>query len=209
MKKKAWCCFLTLAFLIMGFVHGAEAAGAELRAQAVSGPVTVVRGGETLTVKDGDLLLAEDHVITTGDSRLDIIKAGGWGYRLLQSSECVVHADGSKTEIEMLQGNVIFKVVPTQGRNLTVRTPVVVAAVRGTQFWGQVTPAGASHNSVFAVREGDVELTVLKSGDQMMLKAGQAADVLGEQGTASTREAKSAELEAIAQIEDLDLEAVS
>jgi len=205
MKKTAWFYFLTLAFLTTAFVHGAQAAGAELRAQAVSGPVTVVRGGEALTVKDGDLLLAEDRITTTTDSRLDIIKAGGWGYRLLQSSECVIHSDDSKTEIEMLEGNVIFKVVPTQGRNLTVRTPVVVAAVRGTQFWGQVSPAGATHNSIFAVREGDVEMTVLKSGNQFMLKAGQAVDILGEEGTANTREAKAGELEAIAQIEDLDL----
>ena len=206
MKKAAWVHLFLFVFLTTGFVQGAQAAGANLKAVGVSGPVTVIRDGESMLIRNGDFLQSEDRVTTTGDSRLDIIKAGGWGYRLLQSSVCVIHDDGIKTEIEMFQGNVIFKVVPTKGRNLTVRTPVVVAAVRGTQFWGQVTPAGASHNSIFAVREGDVELTVLKSGEQMMLKAGQAVDVLGEQGTANTREAKPAELEAIGQIEDLDLE---
>jgi ferric-dicitrate binding protein FerR (iron transport regulator) len=204
-KKIIWIHLFSLAFLTIVFVRGAQAEGADLKAMGVSGPVTVIRDGKSMLIQSGDALQSEDRVTTAGDSRLDIIKAGGWGYRLLQSSECVIHTDESKTEIEMLQGSVIFKVVPTQGRNLTVRTPVVVAAVRGTQFWGQVTPAGASHNSIFAVREGDVELTVLKSGDQMMLKAGQAVDVLGEQGTATTREAKPAELDAIGQIEDLDL----
>lgn len=206
MKKTAWLYFFVFAFLTTGFVHGAQAAGAELRAASVSGPVTVIREGKPINIQKGDLLQSEDRVTTTGDSRLDIIKAGGWGCRLLQSSECVIHTGEGTTEIEMLQGNVIFKVVPTQGRNLTVRTPVVVAAVRGTQFWGQVTPAGTSHNSIFAVREGDVEVTVLKSGDLLMLKAGQAVEVQGELGMANTREAKPAELEAIGQIEDLDLE---
>lgn len=205
MKKTAGICFFIFVWVTAGFIQSAQAAGVDLRAADVSGPVTVIREGKNLTLNTGDVLKSGDRVTTNGDSRLDIIKSGGWGYRLLQSSECVIHADENMTEIEMLQGNVIFKVVPTKGRNLTVRTPVVVAAVRGTQFWGQVTPSGASHNSIFAVREGDVEVTVLKSGDHLMLKAGQAVEVHGEQGTAVAREAKPAELEAIGSIENLDL----
>lgn len=206
MKKATWIQLFVFLSLALGPTLSVQAAEAGLRASGVSGPVTVLRGEKTILLKDGDTLQSEDRVTTTGDSRLDIIKAGGWGYRLLQSSECVIHTRKGKTEIEMLQGNVIFKVEPTQGRNLSVRTPVVVAAVRGTQFWGQVTPAGESHNSIFAVREGDVEMTVLESGDQLMLKAGEAVEIFGKQNTMTQRAAKTAELNAIGQISDLDIE---
>ena len=204
MKTKKGFILLTLAILVTGFAEG-FAVAAEFQAVSVSGPVTMIRAGKSKVIQNGEALQSGDRLTTNGDSRLDIIKAGGWGYRLLQSSDCVIHTVAGKTEIEMLQGNVIFKIIPTKGRNLTVRTPVVVAAVRGTQFWGQVTPSGESHNAIFAVREGSVKMTVLKSKKTWMLKAGQAMEIHGDEGTAETRAAKPAELEAIGQIADLDL----
>ncbi len=198
--------FLFFYFLAAGILISAPAWASDFKASGVSGKVTAVRDGETRVVAEGDALENGDRILTAEDSRLDVIKAGAWGYRLLASSESVIHADETKTEIEMPQGNVIFKVNPMQGRDLSVRTPVVVVAVRGTQFWGQVLPAGTSHNSTFAVREGDVEVTVVGSENKMMLQAGQAIDVQGESATAAAREAKPAELDAISQIEDLALE---
>jgi len=205
--KKIYGVFLTAVFfLISGPLHSVHAAGMGMNASGVKGTVLVVRDGAESILHDGDGLQSGDRIKTDGDSQLDIIKPGGWGYRLLQSSDCVIHLENEKTEIEMFQGNVIFKVIPTQGRNLTVKTPVVVAAVRGTQFWGQVTPAAESFNSIFAVREGTVEVTVLASGEKQTLSAGQAIEVRGAEDSSLTRAAKQAELDAIAQIEAINLE---
>lgn len=205
MIKSASLVKLTLFGLSIFCVLQSGAAAAEFKVSGVSGPVTLVRDGESSLVKNGDTLQNGDQITTTGDSRLDIVSEGVWGYRLLQSSDCVIHAKKEGTEIEMRQGNVIFKVKPTQGRNLTVRTPVVIAGIRGTQFWGQVTPAGESHNSIFAVREGVVEMTVLESGEILNLEAGSAFEIKGESGDVVTREAKLSELEAISTIETLSL----
>ena len=189
---------LSLPFLNRPAIAAAEA----LQAVHVAGSVTVNRGGQAFPLHEGDALQVGDQITTDGQGRLEAVKAGDWGFRLLQSGNGRIAA---ADQIELNQGNIILNVKPRADQKFSVKTPVVVASVRGTQFWGQVTPAGASHNSVFAVRQGKVEVEVLRSGEKMMLEAGQAVEIQGAAGTAGQRAAKDAELEAIRQAEEIVL----
>ena len=198
---------LTIVFLwILAAPAGhARAAEAGLSAVNVSGNVMLKRTGEDSALKEGDALQPGDQITTDGDSRLDVVKAGDWGFRLLQSGDCRIAAAAEESQVELDQGNIIFNVKPRQGQNLSVKTPVVTAAVRGTQFWGQVTPSGEKHNAIFAVREGTVEVKVNESGEKFLLEAGQAVEIKGETGAAVPRAAQQAELDAISQAESITL----
>ncbi len=198
-----------IGIAVLGFLLGVSGAGgrkavaaekASLKALNVTGSVMVHRAGKIVTIHEGDAIQVGDQMMTNGDSFLDVVKAGAWGYRLLQSGDCkITRSNDDTSQIELNQGNIIFNVNPNMGQRFSVKTPVVVAAVRGTQFWGQVTPSGEKHNAIFAVREGKVEVTVIQSKEKFLLEAGQAIEIKGEAGTAGRRAAKATELEALRQ----------
>ncbi len=196
---------LAIGFLFISWNGAGRALAAEdgLSAVNVSGNVALKRGEEKSLLKEGDALLPGDEITTDGDSRLDVVKAGDWGFRLLQSGDCRIGAADAENQVELDQGNIIFNVKPKPGQKLSVKTPVVTAAVRGTQFWGQVTPSGENHNAVFAVREGTVEVKVTGSGKKFLLEAGQAVEITGETNAAAPRAAHQAELDAISQAETI------
>ncbi len=192
---------LTAMLLSMGAAPQGMPAAAVFRASQPQGEVSVIHQGETQALLDHGKLVGGDVIRTGADSQVDLIRKGKWGYRLLANTECSIDLSNvDETRVKMTAGDVVFQVKKLPpGKTLVVETPVVVAAVRGTQFWGRVTPAGPERSATFAVREGRVEMKVSKTGEPFALEAGQAVDIHEADGSAAVRDALPAELGAIAQ----------
>jgi len=176
-------------------------AEAMFRASEPKGEVTVIHQGETQALLNHGKLVDGDVIRTGADGQVDLIRKGKWGYRLLANTECSLDfSNADETRVKMSAGDVVFQVKKLPpGKTLVVETPVVVAAVRGTQFWGRVTPAGPERSATFAVREGHVEMKVAKTGEIFALEGGRAADIQAADGSSVVRDALPAELDAIAQ----------
>ena len=98
------------------------------------------------------------------------------------------------------EGNVVLNVKKLAPETrFSVETPVSIAAVRGTQFWGRVSGSETqSPVSTFAVREGAVEILAKSSDQRVTLQAGQAVDLAADTGSVQLRPALAQELEAMA-----------
>ncbi|EMG10215.1 sigma factor regulatory protein, FecR/PupR domain protein [Leptospira interrogans serovar Icterohaemorrhagiae str. Verdun HP] len=88
-----------------------------------------------------------------------------------------------------------------KGQSLIVHTPTVVAAVRGTQFWGRVN--GKDETGTFAVREGAVEITRKSDNAKVLIEAGQALDLKPGDRDLKVRVAAKEELAAMEQIDQM------
>ena len=135
---------------------------------SLTSPLTAFEAGDTIVSQD----LAVDFVV-----------AQTAGCRLLPESECrLVSTDPATMKIALASGNIILNIKKLpQTSTFTVETPTAVASVRGTQFWGRVVPDIPDNPAAtFAVREGSVEITVLKDNKTFLLHEGQALDILKE-----------------------------
>jgi hypothetical protein len=105
-------------------------------------------------------------------------------------------------ELDVTEGNILVKSSKLKkGQTLRVSTPTVVAAVRGTEFWGQVNKA--TETGTFAVRDGAVEITRKSDNVSILIEKGQALDIDPKVKDWKVRTAKQGELDAMAQIDEI------
>jgi len=168
---------------------------------AVSGGVSLGQAGHVAQALVGVPMNGMDILRTESDGQVDVTLNGLAGFRLLGNTECVLVSQAvGAMAIRVTKGNVILnlKELPA-GTSFSMETPTVIAAVRGTQFWGRVDSAAGSPVSTIAVRQGRVSLTVKASGEVISLLEGQALDVPKGDATPERRPALEAELEAMRQ----------
>ncbi|TGK00021.1 iron dicitrate transport regulator FecR [Leptospira langatensis] len=153
-------------------------------------------------LKINDTIKEAETVKTDKDSTLDLTTTLGT-VRLLGGSEASVAAlRADQNYIKVNEGNILVKVVKlNKNESISIDTPTVVAAVRGTQFWGQVNRA--NETGTFAVREGSVQITRKDDEARVLIKAGEAVDLGPGVKTLKVREAAKAELAAMEQIDQM------
>jgi hypothetical protein len=150
-----------VAVLAVVALLAATTASAEPRLTVVSGEVEIGRGEPPVwrVARTGDALGPGDRVRTGGGGRAEV-DLGGALARLYENSLLRL-PDGGAVGLE--RGGSLFDVTPrTPADPFEVRTPEVVASVKGTRFAVLVAEAGAAVNvyeGLVGVRRGALETT--------------------------------------------------
>ncbi|RHX83972.1 adhesin Lsa19 [Leptospira stimsonii] len=166
----------------------------------LKGKASIVESGKEISPLTN--VSERQTVRTETDAVLDLTSKLG-SFRLLGGSVAKVATLNAETvSFQVSDGNVLIKTSKlTKGQSLTVDTPTVVAAVRGTQFWGRVN--GKDESGTFAVREGSVEITRKSDNARVLIEAGQAVDLKPGDKELKTRVAAKEELSAMEQIDQM------
>ncbi len=169
--------------------------------------VTFLRGKASIVETGKELsplanVTEKQSVKTDSDAVLDLTSKFG-SFRLLGGSTATLAAlNADSASFQVSEGNILIKASKlTKGQSLLVDTPTVVAAVRGTQFWGRVNKK--DETGTFAVREGAVEITRKSDNIKVLVEAGQAVDLKPGNRDLKTRAAAKEELAAMEQIDQM------
>lgn len=153
-------------------------------------------------LKPLDLLPVSEIVKTDSNSILDLSSTLG-SLRLLGDTKVsLAQLTEDQLTFEVTEGNILVKSTKLKkGQSLKVSTPTVVAAVRGTEFWGQVNKETTT--GTFAVRDGAVEIIRKSDNSSIIIEKGQALDIDPKAKDWKVRPAKQGELDAMAQIDQI------
>lgn len=174
------------AAVAVGSVKGwfADEEGAYGKAQEVSGIVSVERGGASLELSSGDMLMAGDK-ITTNDKAEILISAGSNAYRLAENSALVLAEDASGPfSLALLQGEMFA--VTDEGNDfgsLSAQEKEFVLAKAPAVFTVNVRTGSMSVN----VLAGSVAL----SDGSLTAEAGQALSIVEGEASLLTLSAGS------------------
>jgi len=205
-KKKYLAVIMGFSVLLFAAVIGC---GQKVTALAsvsfITGDVSVKRGADVHKallkeeIKKGD-------VITTGVKSFIIVQTTDQNVFRIQENTVLEFSVLSQqdTTLVLSNGSVLSKITKLQKENsCTVKTPLAVAAVRGTQF---LTTYNGTKSTV-AVGEGKVSVSKIGVTDEKALDAGKTAVV---DKTVDLRDNNKEEkielgkLEAVASLEDLN-----
>ncbi len=179
MKKNFFAITLSLALLTLSTTLSFADVD-QVTITHVQGDAHILRGGQSISIKDGDTCQKEDVLVTGDDGTLDISVNNLAGSRILPGSEISV-ADTQKEDmrLKIQKGNVILNLDKLPKKStFKVETPTAVAVARGTQFWGRVQALKAnSPTTSFAVREGVIDVMSITTGQTISLREGQALDI--------------------------------
>ncbi|UOG59605.1 adhesin Lsa19 [Leptospira noguchii] len=191
---------LLIVFLVLIFCNVCKPKTAESSDAVVTflkGKAFVIETGKELSPYAN--VTEKQSVQTESEAVLDLTSKLG-SFRLLGGSTATIAAlNAESASFQISEGNVLIKAGNlAKGQSLLVHTPTVVAAVRGTQFWGRVN--GKDQSGTFAVREGAVEITRKSDNAKVLIEAGQALDLKSD---LKIRTAAKEELAAMEQIDQM------
>ena len=110
------------------------------RINRITGKVVIVTNSSTKPASVGDLLLSNDQIRTETDATVDLMFPGGMVIRLKDQSQMTVNELGSQCRLTIENGAILVGSNKLKANeSLTVQTPTVVAAVRGTSFLASAT----------------------------------------------------------------------
>ncbi|EJO69017.1 adhesin Lsa19 [Leptospira kirschneri] len=194
---------LTIVFLVLIFFNVCKPKTVESSDAVVTflkGKASIIETGKELSIYTN--VTERQSVKTESEAVLDLTSKLG-SFRLLGGSTATIAALNSESaSFQVSEGNVLIKAGNlAKGQSLIVHTPTVVAAVRGTQFWGRVN--GKDETGTFAVREGAVEITRKSDDAKILIEAGQALDLKPGDKYLKVRVAAKEELAAMEQIDQM------
>ncbi|MCU0847191.1 MAG: FecR domain-containing protein [Spirochaetes bacterium] len=179
MNKKA-VIFLIIAVLITGFncKKGAPDTGFIIMTQG-----TVLLNGKT--VKTGEEVRPSD-IIKTGDNSIAVIQFGDLALVTIKSNTILkienVAIQVNKIGLRQENGTSFSKLVK-KGSDFSIKTPTVVASVRGTSFTLSFDRnAGKTSISVLSgivtlARSGEPESKLIKLENDIRIRGGEKADI--------------------------------
>jgi len=150
------------------------------------GDVKILRGDAEISVNQGDQLNIADTIITGSKSSIDILYGSSGIIRINENSNVSIASiaddKNSDTVMNMEKGKVFAAFTKLKGTKFNVKTPTVVASVRGTSFSLVSDKSGAK----VAVLKGTVTAEPVKDGNIIEDKA---VEVQANQKTDSINEA--------------------
>lgn len=145
----------------------------------IEGNVTILHNGITIPAEIGGEVFVGDR-ITTGPESLVILEIGSRGIlKLRADSSLVLENLDEDISVNLLWGGIFSKIRRLIGRGYNVRTPNVVAAVRGTEFfvaYGRTVEAEA--DVWLCVNEGTVEVALENVDEKVLVKEGEGINIL-------------------------------
>jgi hypothetical protein len=206
MRKKYLMAVTGLSVLLFAVVMGCRDKSVALASVSfITGEVSVKRGADVHKVilkeeiKNGDIL-------TTGAKSFIIVQTTDQDVFRIQENSVLEFSQLSQedTTLVLSNGSVLSKITKLKkDDSCTVKTPLAVAAVRGTQFL--TTYDGKQ--SVVAVGEGKVSVTKIGATDEKALDEGKTAVVEKKVEIRDSNKEEKIELgkmNAVAPLEDLN-----
>ncbi len=192
--------------LMLAFAFVVMAASGGMFVKKLTGKVTVMRGPKSLDAKLNSTLKEKDVVSVAKGAQTDIQLGGKVAVRLLELTTFTIkQSHKNKSTINFTTGNILVKVKKlAKNEELNIETPLAIAGVRGTQFWGQVRKDGEIPASTFAVREGTLMLKPKGYDKFIEVSVGNALDMAEGQKEYKIRKAKPEEMGAMQQIDEID-----
>lgn len=198
-----------LALLLLTLGSASFAQAEKIVVCQIQGNPVIVRNGQEIAVAKGASCQTNDVLKTTSGCAVDIAMNDQAGCRVLASSEVLIaSANENRMSLKITSGNVILNVKKLSKEiEFRVETPTAIAAVRGTQFWGNVHYNKGLPDTVgttFAVREGSVDIFAKSFGKSFTIETGQALDIpMAASKLPVIRSALQNELDTMAQAETI------
>lgn len=192
---------MTAIFFAAMLISCAKEAKKEMFISFYAGTVTQTRNGAPVQVEVKGVAL-EGDVFNVGEkSTLILQSSDGLVIRFESDTEAVMSSINNitKREISLNKGKVLSSVEKLQkGRGYDVKTPTVVASVRGTQFLTEFD----GKSSVVAVGKGVVSVRrTTGAGDEKLVEKGNSAVAQQETETVDLREVNKVETLELAKLE--------
>ena len=143
------------------------------------GDVSIRRGNTTLEADFG-LPVFQGDVLETGSNSLLIIQLNSKGeLKLRGNTILILEATGKETSIILNSGSVFAKVNKLVNSSFSVRTPSMVAGVRGTEFFVAYGRTVETEPDVWlCVNEGSVNVSLIKTGDSVIVNEGEGINII-------------------------------
>lgn len=167
--------FVSVALLLIVISHSS----AESTVAYLDGRLTVERNGGVIEAEIGTDLREGDR-LTTGPGSLAILDLEERGtLKLLEDTVLVLENLGNSMSVALDTGSLFSKIRRLAGRGYDVRTPNVVAGVRGTEFFIAYGRTIEDLPDVWlCVNEGSVEVALEDSGDSVLVNEGEGINIL-------------------------------
>ena len=146
----------------------------------LEGDVLIARNGEEEYADFGSPV-EEDDVVTTESDSLAILRlSDGTALKIRENTTIRLVRLTESAEIYLDKGSFFSNVTKRLTGKYTVKTPSVVAGVRGTEFfiaYGRTIDDGA--DVWLCVNTGEVEVAVPETEEEVVVKAGEGINILG------------------------------
>ena len=197
---------LTLSTFALFFILGSWnlwAATGDLKISGVQGEVEVQSvGSAAWSAGSKDQILSEGDRVKTGSGGFAVLEMAGYG-RLNLASDTEVKVNKKQIQGKMIDAEIDIVVGSLQGElkklpkgsNFKFKTPVSVAAVRGTSFLINVSQTGAVTTYVSS---GQVSVESISTGQTTVVSSGQA--VVATATGVQAMDPNSAEFAAVVQV---------
>lgn len=152
------------------------------KVQTVIGNVKIVTAAGEKAAVPGDIVAVQDVIITGKKSITDLTYGSSGVIRISENSKVAVEViagdNSADSMINLEKGRVFLTLGKLQNTGFKVKTPTVVASVRGTSF---VVSADTVKGAKLAVMKGIVQVTPVKKGEavegkSIMVETGQKTD---------------------------------
>ena len=143
------------------------------------GEVTIQREGSTFDADFG-LSVFQGDVLETGENSLLIIQLNSKSeIKLREKTILVLEGTGKDTSMILNRGSVFSRVNKLINGSFTIRTPSMVAGVRGTEFFVAYGRTIDTEPDIWlCVNEGTVDVSLSKTGDSVIVKEGEGINIL-------------------------------
>jgi len=145
----------------------------------MEGSLSVKRGS---AVHDADIgfTLTKGDELTTSSGSLAVLELEDRGVvKLREDTTLVLSELGSDVSVSLSAGGLFSRIRRLTGRGYNVRTPNVVAAVRGTEFFVAYGETIEEKPDVWlCVNEGSVEVALEDTGDSVLVNEGEGINIL-------------------------------
>ncbi|MCE9597964.1 MAG: FecR family protein [Spirochaetia bacterium] len=140
-------------FLCIAFAIGCADKPKGARITMIRGLASVISAGKSEPAAVGQVVQANDEIITEKDSIVDLQIANGGAFRVAENSKVKINSLGEESEMNLEKGGLLVGLQKLKGKeSFTVRTPTALAGVRGTSF------SISAERSTIAVLTGSVEV---------------------------------------------------
>jgi FecR protein len=143
------------------------------------GEVSIQRGNENLEADFG-LPVFQGDILKTAKNSLLIIELNEKGeLKLKGNTILVLEATGKDSSLVLNSGSVFAKVNKLLIGSFSIRTPSMVAGVRGTEFFVAYGKTIKTEPDVWlCVNEGAVDVSLTKTGESVLVKEGEGINIL-------------------------------
>jgi len=145
----------------------------------LDGDVTVQREGSILDAEFG-LSVFQGDILKTGIDSLLILELNNKSeLKLRENTILVLEGTGKETSLILKSGSIFSRVNKIINGSFSVRTPSMVAGVRGTEFFVAYGRTIETEPDIWlCVNEGSVDVSLTKTGDSVIVNEGEGINIL-------------------------------